>query len=43
VIDVLMGKDASARFRLIMNRADETQELDVAESSSAANVTMVLR
>lgn len=29
VINELMGKDASARFRLIMNRAEEAQELDV--------------
>jgi hypothetical protein len=25
----LMGKDASARFRFIMDRADEAEELDV--------------
>jgi len=29
VINELMGKDASARFKLIMNRAEEAQELDV--------------
>ena len=29
VINELMGKDASARFRVIMERADEAQELDV--------------
>jgi DNA gyrase subunit B len=29
VINELMGKDASARFRLIMERADEAVELDV--------------
>jgi DNA gyrase subunit B/topoisomerase-4 subunit B len=29
VINELMGKDASARFRFIMDRADEAQELDV--------------
>ncbi|MBI2828116.1 MAG: type IIA DNA topoisomerase subunit B [Acidobacteria bacterium] len=29
VINELMGKDASARFRFIMERADEAQELDV--------------
>jgi DNA gyrase subunit B len=29
VINELMGKDASARFRLIMERADEAEELDV--------------
>jgi DNA gyrase subunit B/topoisomerase-4 subunit B len=29
VINELMGKDASARFRFIMERADEIQELDV--------------
>jgi len=29
VINELMGKDASARFRFIMERADEASELDV--------------
>ena len=29
VINGLMGKDASARFRLIMNRAEGAPELDV--------------
>ena len=29
VINELMGKDASARFRFIMDRAEEIQELDV--------------
>jgi len=29
VINELMGKDASARFRFIMERAEETQALDV--------------
>jgi DNA gyrase subunit B len=29
VINELMGKDASARFRFIMDRADEAQELDL--------------
>jgi len=29
VIAELMGKDASARFRFIMDRAEETQELDL--------------
>jgi DNA gyrase subunit B/topoisomerase-4 subunit B len=29
VINELMGKDASARFRFIMERADEAEELDV--------------
>ena len=29
VMNELMGKDASARFRFIMERADEAQELDV--------------
>jgi DNA gyrase subunit B len=29
VINELMGKDASARFRFIMERAEEAQELDV--------------
>ena len=29
VINELMGKDASARFRFIMERADEANELDV--------------
>jgi DNA gyrase subunit B/topoisomerase-4 subunit B len=29
VINDLMGKDASARFRFIMERAEEAQELDV--------------
>jgi DNA gyrase subunit B len=29
VINELMGKDASARFRFIMDRADELEELDV--------------
>ena len=29
VINALMGKDASARFRFIMERADEAEELDV--------------
>ncbi|MEQ1758488.1 MAG: DNA topoisomerase IV subunit B [Vicinamibacterales bacterium] len=29
VINELMGKDASARFRFIMDRADQAQELDV--------------
>ncbi|MCC7416362.1 MAG: type IIA DNA topoisomerase subunit B [Acidobacteria bacterium] len=29
IINELMGKDASARFRFIMERADEAQELDV--------------
>ena len=31
VINELMGKDASARFRFIMERADEAEELDVVE------------
>ena len=29
VINDLMGKDASARFRFIMDRAEEAEELDV--------------
>jgi DNA gyrase subunit B/topoisomerase-4 subunit B len=29
VINELMGKDASARFRFIMDRSDTVQELDV--------------
>jgi DNA gyrase subunit B/topoisomerase-4 subunit B len=29
IINELMGKDASARFRFIMDRAEEAQELDV--------------
>jgi DNA gyrase subunit B/topoisomerase-4 subunit B len=29
VINELMGKDASARFRFIMDRAEEARELDV--------------
>ena len=29
VINELMGKDASARFRFIMDRAEDAQELDV--------------
>ena len=29
IINELMGKDASARFRFIMERADEAEELDV--------------
>jgi len=29
VINELMGKDASARFRFIMERAEEAQELDL--------------
>jgi DNA gyrase subunit B/topoisomerase-4 subunit B len=29
VMNELMGKDASARFRFIMERAEEAQELDV--------------
>jgi DNA gyrase subunit B/topoisomerase-4 subunit B len=29
VINELMGKDASARFRFIMDRAEEAVELDV--------------
>jgi DNA gyrase subunit B len=29
IINELMGKDASARFRFIMDRADQAQELDV--------------
>ena len=29
VINELMGKDASARFRFIMDRAEEAQEIDV--------------
>ena len=29
VAQQLMGKDASARFRFIMERADEAEELDV--------------
>ena len=29
VINELMGKDASARFRFIMDRAEEAEELDV--------------
>ena len=29
VINELMGKDPSARFRFIMERAEEAQELDV--------------
>jgi DNA gyrase subunit B/topoisomerase-4 subunit B len=29
VINELMGKDASARFRFIMERADQAEELDV--------------
>ena len=29
IMNELMGKDASARFRFIMDRADEAEELDV--------------
>jgi len=29
IVSELMGKDASARFHLIMDRADEVGELDV--------------
>jgi DNA gyrase subunit B len=29
IINELMGKDASARFRFIMDRAEEVEELDV--------------
>jgi DNA gyrase subunit B len=29
IINELMGKDASARFRFIMERAEEANELDV--------------
>ena len=29
IMNELMGKDASARFRFIMERADEAEELDV--------------
>ena len=29
IINELMGKDASARFRFIMDRAEEAEELDV--------------
>ena len=29
MINELMGKDASARFRFIMERAEEADELDV--------------
>ena len=29
VMNELMGKDASARFRFIMDRAEEAEELDV--------------
>ena len=29
VINDLMGKDASARFRFIMERAEEAEDLDV--------------
>lgn len=29
IINELMGKDASARFRFIMERAEEARELDV--------------
>jgi DNA gyrase subunit B/topoisomerase-4 subunit B len=29
IINELMGKDASARFRFIMERAEEADELDV--------------
>ena len=29
IISELMGKDASARFKFIMERAEEAQELDV--------------
>jgi DNA gyrase subunit B/topoisomerase-4 subunit B len=29
VMNELMGKDASARFRFIMERAEDAQELDV--------------
>ncbi|MDE3154328.1 MAG: hypothetical protein KGN76_04460, partial [Acidobacteriota bacterium] len=29
VINELMGKDASARFRFIMERAEQAEELDV--------------
>ena len=29
IINELMGKDASARFRFIMERAEEAKELDV--------------
>ena len=35
VINELMGKDASARFRFIMERAEEAEELDVVSSSMA--------
>ena len=34
VINELMGKDASARFRFIMDRADEAEELDVSPAST---------
>ena len=29
IINDLMGKDASARFRFIMDRAEDAEELDV--------------
>jgi DNA gyrase subunit B/topoisomerase-4 subunit B len=29
VINELMGKDASARFRFIMDRAEDAEEIDV--------------
>ena len=29
IINELMGKDASARFKFIMERAEEAEELDV--------------
>jgi DNA gyrase subunit B len=29
VMNELMGRDASARFRFIMDRAEEAEELDV--------------
>jgi len=29
IVNELMGKDASARFRFIMDRADQAEELDV--------------
>ena len=29
IVNELMGKDASARFRFIMERADQAEELDV--------------
>ena len=36
VINELMGKDASARFRFIMERAEEAEELDVRSSPASA-------